>query len=90
MREIALHILDVAQNSLATDANNIPVDVIDNTKTDRVSIKISDDGTRFSTEYQRSHIDRIPMGDLATIILPFNGEYLETGIKEANLIKETY
>ena len=115
MKEIALHILDIAENSVAAGARNTTITVIEDSATDRLKIIIADDGkgmdettaarimdpfvtsrtTRkvglgipllkaaaeacngslticstpgqgatLTVEFQRSHIDRMPLGDL--------------------------
>jgi anti-sigma regulatory factor (Ser/Thr protein kinase) len=44
MREIALHVLDIVQNSLAAQAKNIRITVIEDPPEDKMSVKIEDDG----------------------------------------------
>lgn len=44
MREISLHILDIAENSVAAQAKNILISVEENTESDRLCISIQDDG----------------------------------------------
>ena len=116
MRELALHLLDIAENSVAADAGDITIAVDEDTKKDRLKISVEDNGkgmdeemvarvidpfvtsrttrkvglgipllkaaaegcngylrinsalgkgTRLEAEFQRSHIDRMPLGDLA-------------------------
>ena len=120
MRELALHLLDIAENSAAAGAKTIRIDVTEDTKSDRLVMKITDDGkgmseemvkqvtdpfvtsrttrkvglglpllkeaaelcngsllissklgqgTEVNVDFQRSHIDRMPLGDLATTFL---------------------
>jgi hypothetical protein len=120
MREIALHLLDIAENSVAADAKNITLTVCEDIQGDRLTASVIDDGkgmsaemtasvvdpfvtsrttrkvglgipllkdaaescngnlvinseidkgTRLNVEFQHSHIDRMPLGDLATTIL---------------------
>lgn len=120
MRELALHILDIAENSVTAKAQTVEVAVAEDVQADRVEIMISDDGrgmdsatvasvcdpfvtsrttrrvglgipflkeaaescngrfsiesqagvgTRVRASFQRSHIDRMPMGDLAGTFL---------------------
>ena len=120
MREIALHLLDVAENSVAAGAKQIEILIDEDLRHDRLSIVVQDDGqgmdeeilihvcdpfvtsrttrrvgfgiplfkaaaeacnghlkitsavgqgTRLKAEFQRSHIDRMPLGDLAGTIL---------------------
>lgn len=119
MREISLHILDIAENSVNGKAKNVTIHVTENILADRLIISIEDDGvgmspelvarvtdpfttsrttrkvglglpllkaaaeacngylnisstlgvgTRVEIEFQRSHIDRMPLGDLACTI----------------------
>jgi len=120
LRELSLHILDIAENSVQAKAKNIQIEVLEDTIKDRLRIIIEDDGcgmtreklanlsdpfitsrstrkvglgipflkeaaeacngglnidstngkgTRLEVEFQRSHIDRMPLGDLAGTFL---------------------
>lgn len=120
MRELALHLLDIAHNSVAARASNITISVIENTQADRLQLAVEDDGvgmdaetvqrvvdpfitsrttrnvglgipllkaaaescegfleiqsrrgvgTRLDVEFQRSHIDRMPLGDVGETFL---------------------
>ncbi len=120
MKELALHILDIAMNSVSAQAKNIRVEIEEDTSADILKIKIVDDGTGiypeflkhitdpFSTsrtirkiglgipllkeaaemanghfdiqsqvgkgttviaDFQRSHFDRMPLGDIAETIV---------------------
>ena len=120
MREIALHLLDIAENSVAAHASEISISVCEDLVKDRLSATILDNGkgmdaetarsvvdpfvtsrttrkvglgiplfkaaaemcnggleissevgkgTRLSVEFQRSHIDRMPLGDLPGTVL---------------------
>lgn len=120
MREISLHLLDIAENSVAAKARNITISVEENLPADRLSASVTDDGkgmdaallqrvidpfttsrttrkvglgiplfkeaaeacdggltihsepgkgTRLDVNFRRSHIDRMPLGDLAGTIL---------------------
>jgi len=44
MREIALHILDLAQNSLLAGAEKLEIEVVENIPEDLFSVEIKDDG----------------------------------------------
>ena len=44
MRELSLHILDVAQNSISAEATVIELEINENIKKDLLTIKISDNG----------------------------------------------
>ncbi len=120
MRELALHLLDIAENSLAAGAKNVTLTVEEDTQADRLRLSVQDDGkgmeasmaaavvdpfvtsrvtrkvglgipllkaaaeacnggltitsavgqgTRLDCEFQHSHIDRMPLGDLAGTML---------------------
>lgn len=120
MKELALHILDIAENSVAAQAHTIEINVVENSREDRLKIAIQDDGvgmdaemvvrvvdpfvtsrttrkvglgipllkaaaeacdggltitsqpgqgTRVEVAFQLSHIDRMPLGDIAGTIL---------------------
>lgn len=120
MRELSLHLLDIAENSVNAKAKNVEITVSEDSHTDRLHMTVSDDGvgmdaataarvtdpfvtsrttrkvglglpflkmaaescngfltvqsqegvgTRIDVEFQRSHIDRMPLGDLAGTIL---------------------
>ena len=120
MRELALHLLDIAENSVSAQAQNITILVEEDTETDTLSMVVVDDGrgmdaemaarvidpfvtsrttrkvglgipllkeaaelcngylkiqselgkgTRVEIQFQRSHIDRMPLGDLAGTML---------------------
>ena len=120
MREIALHLLDIAENSVAAGARLVEVTVEEDLPNDRLRIAVRDDGkgmdeqllvrvtdpfvtsrttrkvglgipllkaaaeacqgwlhitsapgqgTCLTAEFQRSHIDRMPLGDLAGTVL---------------------
>jgi anti-sigma regulatory factor (Ser/Thr protein kinase) len=128
VREIALHLLDIAENGAAAGATTIHITVEEDTLNDRLKTVVQDDGrgmdadllarvtdpfvtsrttrkvglgiplfkaaaeacngslsivsepgrgTRVTTEFQRSHIDRMPLGDLTgtmlTLVIGFPG-----------------
>ena len=50
MRELSLHILDIAENSIKAKAKLIIIDILSDTKKDRITIKISDDGIGMDEE----------------------------------------
>lgn len=119
MRELSLHLLDIAENSIAANAKNIYITVHEDLINDRLKIAISDDGkgmseemvaqvidpfvtsrttrkvglgipllkeaaeacegsltikskegqgTKLEVDFKRSHIDRMPLGNLADTI----------------------
>ncbi len=120
MRELALHLLDIAHNSVSAHARNITLSVEEDIQADRLRIMVEDDGkgmdaatvqqvsdpfvtsrvtrsvglgipllkaaaeacdggmtiqstpgvgTRIEVDFRRSHIDRMPLGNLADTIL---------------------
>lgn len=120
MKELSLHLLDVAENSISAGAHRIKIVVSEDTTLDRLQMSVEDDGcgmsaellsqvtdpfvtsrttrkvglgipflkfaaescnghfeisseqgkgTKLFVEFQRSHIDRMPMGDIATTML---------------------
>lgn len=50
LRELALHILDLAENSLNADATLVTLDVIEDTSADRLTIRIADNGRGMDAE----------------------------------------
>jgi hypothetical protein len=120
LRELALHLLDIAENSVAARAKTIEIGVRENFHTDRLAISVKDDGigmdaemvarvidpfvtsrttrkvglgipllkeaaeacngflriqsepgkgTLVECEFQHSHIDRMPLGDLGSTLI---------------------
>jgi hypothetical protein len=120
MRELSLHLLDIAENSVAADAHTVTITVYEDLLADRLYLTVQDDGkgmdaatvmrvtdpfvtsrmtrkvglglpllkeaaemcngflritseigkgTLVEVEFQRSHIDRMPLGDLAETFL---------------------
>jgi hypothetical protein len=120
LRELSLHILDIAENSVQANAKNIEVSVEENISNDKLRMTIKDDGkgmnteqlaqvmdpfftsrttrkvglgipflkeaaeatngylkiestkgigTTLDVEFQRNHIDRMPLGDLESSYL---------------------
>jgi anti-sigma regulatory factor (Ser/Thr protein kinase) len=120
VREIALHLLDIVENSVAAGAKRVDLTVREDTANDRLNIVVLDDGkgmdkdllarvtdpfvtsrttrkvglgipllkaaaescngylridstqgegTRLEADFQRSHIDRMPLGDVAGTML---------------------
>lgn len=120
MRELSLHILDIAQNSVVAEAREIRIAIIENLVDDKLIIRIKDDGrgmdaetlervidpfyttrttrkvglgipmfkasaegcngsfeirsalgvgTEIDAEFQYSHIDRVPLGNMAETLI---------------------
>lgn len=57
MREISLHILDIVQNSLAAQAKNIRITIIEDSQEDRMLVKIEDDGRGMDQETVKKALD---------------------------------
>ncbi len=120
MRELALHLLDIAENGVNAGATRIVIEVAEDLRTDRLQLAVEDNGrgmdedllkrvidpfttsrttrkvglgipmlklaaemcgggveiksmpgvgTRLTADFQRSHIDRMPLGDVAGTML---------------------
>ena len=50
MREIALHLLDIAENSVAAESKNISIHVLEGLFKDRLSVSVIDDGCGMDKE----------------------------------------
>jgi len=57
VRELALHLLDIAQNSVAAQARNITISVIENTSADRLHLAVEDDGFGMNAETIQRVVD---------------------------------
>jgi len=44
LKEISLHILDIAENGITAGADRISINIVENIKKDRLTIKVSDNG----------------------------------------------
>ena len=53
MRELSMHILDLAQNSIAAGASTIQISVAADTLSDLLTIQIMDNGRGMSPEFVR-------------------------------------
>ena len=120
MREIALHLLDIAENSVAAQSHNIRIEVVEDLRRDLLTVSVTDDGrgmdaqtaqqvldpfyttrttrkvglgipllklaaemaegglslvteagkgAKIEASFRHSHIDRMPLGDLAVTFL---------------------
>ena len=120
MRELTLHLLDIAENGVSAGAQNITITIVEDLRTDRLRLAVEDDGrgmdaamveqvtnpfittrttrkvglgipllklaaemceggltvvstpnvgTKITAEFQRSHIDRMPLGDVPNTML---------------------
>lgn len=57
MRELSLHILDIAQNSIKAEADSLRIAIIENYEEDHLVIKIKDDGYGMDEETVRKVVD---------------------------------
>ncbi|MGI6296221.1 MAG: ATP-binding protein [Armatimonadota bacterium] len=57
MRELSMHILDLAQNSVAAGATLIEISVIADSGSDELTISIRDDGSGMSPEFMAQALD---------------------------------
>ncbi|MBF4695379.1 ATP-binding protein [Fusibacter ferrireducens] len=57
MRELSLHILDIAQNSIKAEAETLRIVVIEDLEQDKLIIKIKDDGTGMDSETVAKVVD---------------------------------
>jgi len=57
MEELALHILDVAENSIRAGTRNIEIHIEEDLKKDRLTITIRDDGTGMDEQMQQRVLD---------------------------------
>ena len=57
MKELSLHILDIAMNSLRAEASELGIEIIENTDNDILSIIITDNGFGMDEEMVKSVLD---------------------------------
>ena len=57
MREIALHLLDIAENSVAAQSQSIRIEVIENLQSDLLSVSVTDDGRGMDEKTARRVLD---------------------------------
>lgn len=50
MKELSLNILDIVQNSIAADAKNVSIEIAEDTKNDKMTVTVVDDGRGMSEE----------------------------------------
>ena len=62
MREISLHILDIAQNSITANATLVEITVDENDKADTLSVIIADNGKGMSEEMVKNVVDPFTTG----------------------------
>jgi hypothetical protein len=57
MREIALHLMDIAENSVAAESRNIRMDVVEDLHTDLLQVCVADDGRGMDVETAKRVLD---------------------------------
>ncbi|MBL8063398.1 MAG: ATP-binding protein [Anaerolineales bacterium] len=57
MREIALHLMDIAENSVAAESRNIHMDVLEDLQADLLKVSVVDDGRGMSEETAKRVLD---------------------------------
>lgn len=57
MREIALHLLDIAENSVAAQGHNISIEICENLQSDLLTVSVTDDGRGMDQETARQVLD---------------------------------
>lgn len=57
MRELSLHLLDIAENSISAKAQNITIEVIEDLRTDLLQLSVQDDGCGMTPEMAASVVD---------------------------------
>jgi hypothetical protein len=57
MREIALHLLDIAENSVAAQSRNIRMDVIEDLPNDLLKVSVADDGRGMDAKTAQQVLD---------------------------------
>ena len=50
MRELALHILDLVQNSIEAGAGKVTLEIVEDLKSDTLAIRVSDNGKGMTQE----------------------------------------
>jgi len=57
MREIALHLLDIAENSVAAEGHNISIAVDENLQSDLLTVSVTDDGRGMDEQTAKQVLD---------------------------------
>ncbi|HWQ62308.1 MAG TPA: ATP-binding protein [Negativicutes bacterium] len=57
MRELALHILDLVQNSLEAGANRVLLEIIEDSSADTLTIRVTDNGRGMDADTRRRVLD---------------------------------
>lgn len=57
MRELALHILDLVQNSIEAGANQVTLEIVEDNRADTMTIRVSDNGRGMDAATQRRVLD---------------------------------
>ena len=59
MREISLHLLDIAENSVAAQSHNICIEINENLQRDLLTVRVTDDGRGMNEEKAHQESDPI-------------------------------
>lgn len=57
MKELALHLLDIAHNSVSANARNITIEVVEDTRSDLLTLVVKDDGKGMDAQMVQQVID---------------------------------
>ncbi|MDP1992946.1 MAG: ATP-binding protein, partial [Syntrophales bacterium] len=57
MPDLAMHILDIVENSTRAGAKNVSLDIVEDSKTNTVTISIIDDGKGMTEEELKRALD---------------------------------
>jgi len=57
MEDISLHILDIAENAISAGSSRIEIEIIEDSQSNLMSIKIKDDGKGMDEEVVKSALD---------------------------------
>ncbi|MDH7569655.1 MAG: ATP-binding protein, partial [Armatimonadota bacterium] len=57
MRELSEHLLDLVYNSVEAGARRVEMEVVEDTRADRLTLRVADDGRGMTAEEQRRALD---------------------------------
>lgn len=57
MEDLSLHILDIAENSIAADADKVEIIIIEDEKADLLSLEVSDNGVGMDKKTLKKALD---------------------------------
>ena len=76
MRDIALHILDIAQNSVSAGATLVNIEVLEKAGNDRLILSVSDNGPGMDNEV----LEGVPLSEPA--VIRYMKEMIEENLAE--------